>query len=97
MLRNLPVWDVNRVNAEINGGTTDRVTLAMPVPVLILYATAVAGDATAGDGTMYFFKDVYGYDADFQRALAGGYPHLHEASPAGEKSEAAQEKSRRES
>jgi L,D-transpeptidase YcbB len=77
VLRSEQGWDVNRVNAAIGGDKTDRINLDMPVSVLIIYATAMAGD----DGAMYFFPDVYGYDADFKRMLAYGYPHLHEAKP----------------
>ncbi len=77
VLRDEQGWDINRVNAEIDGDKTDRVKVARPVPVLITYATAVAGD----EGEMYFFRDVYGYAADFKRALDRGYPYLHEAKP----------------
>ena len=42
-----------------------RVTLDRPLPVYILYATAVADD----DGVPYFYPDLYGHDAALARAL----------------------------
>jgi len=78
VLRGNQGWDVDRVNTEVGGDKTDSVNVTYPVPVLIIYATAVANEG----GETYFFSDVYGYDADFKRATATGYPHLHEAKPA---------------
>jgi murein L,D-transpeptidase YcbB/YkuD len=48
-----------------------RVTLSHPIPVLIVYATAVAPP----DGKVYFFDDLYGHDATLEDALAEGYPY----------------------
>jgi murein L,D-transpeptidase YcbB/YkuD len=36
-----------------------------------LYSTAVVEP----DGEAHFFDDIYGYDAELQAALAGGYPY----------------------
>ena len=40
--------------------------LRRPVAVVIAYATAVAYP----DGTIAFYDDVYGHDAELERALA---------------------------
>jgi murein L,D-transpeptidase YcbB/YkuD len=50
-----------------------RVNLTKPLPVLVVYITAVAPE----DGDVYFFRDIYGYDAELRAALAKGY-HTHE-------------------
>ena len=42
-----------------------RVTLARPLPVYILYATAVTDD----DDVPFFYSDLYGHDAALARAL----------------------------
>jgi len=54
-------------------GTENNVTvnLEKPVPVLILYGTAVGPPG----GQVYFFEDIYGHDAALGKALARGYPY----------------------
>jgi L,D-transpeptidase YcbB len=42
------------------------VNLTQPVPVLILYGTALATE----DGKILFFNDLYGHDARLASALA---------------------------
>jgi murein L,D-transpeptidase YcbB/YkuD len=41
------------------------VEVVPPVPVLILYATAMA----TVDGEVRFFRDIYGFDAKLERSL----------------------------
>ena len=48
-----------------------QVNLPQPIPVLILYVTAVP----APDGSVLFFDDIYGHDAELRKALAKGYPY----------------------
>lgn len=62
-----PAWTREALEAAIATGRTRRVGLRKPVPVLILYWTAIA-DA---DGTVRFFRDVYGRDARLLPALNG--------------------------
>lgn len=50
-----------------------QVKLPKPIPVLILYATAYVEE----NNEVRFFEDIYGYDKDLDRALAGIRPHLH--------------------
>ena len=71
VLRDRPEWSVDRIRAVMNGDQTIRVNLAHPIPVLILYSTAVVEP----DGEVRFFRDIYGYDSKMDRALASGYPY----------------------
>jgi murein L,D-transpeptidase YcbB/YkuD len=50
----------------MNGAETLQVTLDKPIPVLIVYATAVV----LGSGEVRFFDDIYKQDARLELALA---------------------------
>jgi murein L,D-transpeptidase YcbB/YkuD len=70
-LQGKPEWTLEKVrNAMQKGQDNSQVNLAKPIPVLILYGTAVAEE----DGTIHFFDDLYGHDAALEKALAKGYP-----------------------
>jgi murein L,D-transpeptidase YcbB/YkuD len=63
-------WDRTRiVDAMKKGPERNRVDLAAPVPVFLLYTTAVADP----DGRLSFYEDIYGHDARLARALANRY------------------------
>jgi L,D-transpeptidase YcbB len=65
-------WDLGRVRAAMQKGPDNvQVNLAQPIPVLIIYGTAVTYD----DGSVHFYDDIYGHDADLRKALAKGYPY----------------------
>ena len=71
-LRNNPGWDLERVKAAMNGTEENvQVNLVTTIPVLIVYGTAAVNEA----GEVFFFDDIYGYDADLEKALAHGYPY----------------------
>jgi murein L,D-transpeptidase YcbB/YkuD len=71
-LRRNEGWDLARVQATMQGDKDNvQVNLANPIPVLIIYGTAV----TEEDGSVHFFDDIYGHDADLAKALAKGYPY----------------------
>lgn len=72
VLRNNPGWTPERIRAAMNGGTTQQVNLAQPIPVLILYATVIVLE----DGIVHFYDDIYGQDAALDKALAKGYPYI---------------------
>ena len=55
----------------MSGSTTQRIDLAHPIPVLLVYLTAVVLE----DGLVHFFDDIYGHDKALQQALAKGYPY----------------------
>ena len=70
-LRDDPEWGTDRIVAAMNGHRTFRVDLAKPIPVLILYNTAIVTES----GEVNFFDDIYGDDAVLEQALARGYPY----------------------
>jgi L,D-transpeptidase YcbB len=74
VLRDQTVWDVDHILAAMNGEETFRVSLTKPIPVLILYGTAIVAE----DGEVHFFRDIYGYDAELERVLTKGYPYSAE-------------------
>ena len=70
VLRDNPEWTTDRMRTVMSGEKTIRVNLARPIPVLVLYGTAVVME----DGEVRFFDDIYGLDADLERALTARYP-----------------------
>ena len=71
VLRDRPDWNIDRIHATMNGDQTVQLQLTKPIPVLILYSTAVVEP----DGEVSFFDDIYGDDADLEKALAVACPH----------------------
>ncbi|MEQ8497208.1 MAG: L,D-transpeptidase family protein, partial [Gammaproteobacteria bacterium] len=67
LLADDPAWDRAALEAAIARGRTERVRLARPVPILLLYLTAFADP----HGALHFRDDVYGRDAPVLRALEG--------------------------
>jgi murein L,D-transpeptidase YcbB/YkuD len=59
-------WTRDDVEAAIAAKATRRVALAVKLPVILSYRTAVAN----GDGTVSFRPDVYGWDAQLLAAMA---------------------------
>lgn len=66
VLRGKQGWDRARVDALIARGRWRQVSLSTPLVVYVLYGTAVADL----DGTVRFFRDIYGHDERLTRALA---------------------------
>jgi murein L,D-transpeptidase YcbB/YkuD len=72
VLRNNPGWDWERVKATMNGDKDNlQVNLVTRIPVLIVYGTAAVNE----ENQIRFFDDIYGYDAELEKALAAGYPY----------------------
>jgi len=71
VLRNYPEWTREHILEAMNGTEPLEVKLNRPIPVLIVYATAVALDG----GEVRFFEDIYKQDADLEDVLAKGYPY----------------------
>lgn len=72
LLRNQPPWTLERVQAAMQSGSDNQqVNLKTPVPVLILYVTAVVEP----DGSVRFFDDIYGHDKELNTVLAKGPPY----------------------
>jgi murein L,D-transpeptidase YcbB/YkuD len=59
-------WTAAAVSTAMRADLTRHVNLANPVPVLILYGTALATE----DGKISFFNDLYGHDARLTNVLA---------------------------
>ncbi len=78
-------WDLQKVQAAMNSGPDNRtVSLKMPLPIVIFYATAWVEE----DGDVHFFDDIYGYDAEMDRVLAKGPPYPIKPGPAVSKAKA---------
>ena len=71
VLRSQQDWTPERIAETMNGRKTIAVSLIRPIPVLIVYATAVA----LKSGEVRFFEDIYGLDAQLEEILAKGYPY----------------------
>ena len=72
LLRNQPPWTLEKVQAAMQSGPDNQqVNLATPLPVLILYVTAVVEE----DGSVHFFDDIYGHDKSLEAVLAKGQPY----------------------
>jgi murein L,D-transpeptidase YcbB/YkuD len=72
VLRNNPDWTLERVQQGMQNGSDDvTVNLVKPVPVFIVYGTALAYE----NGEVHFSDDIYGHDARLAAALAKGYPY----------------------
>jgi murein L,D-transpeptidase YcbB/YkuD len=71
VLRENPDWDMDHVQAAMKGTPNQQVNLAHPIPVLILYGTAIVTE----DGIVHFYDDIYGHDAALEKVLAKGYPY----------------------
>ncbi|HJW92805.1 MAG TPA: L,D-transpeptidase family protein [Thermoanaerobaculia bacterium] len=70
-LREQPEWTTERIKGAMEKGDSKTVVLKTPIPVMIIYTTAVVRD----DGTVDFYDDIYGHDATLENALAAGYPY----------------------
>jgi L,D-transpeptidase YcbB len=72
VLRDKPEWTLERVRTAMQSGSDDlSVALTNPIPVLILYGTAVVDEQQE----VHFFDDIYQHDSSLEKALAKGYPY----------------------
>lgn len=69
VLRNNPGWSKDRVAAAFKTEKEQQVNLTRTIPVLILYASAVAEE----DGRVYFLEDIYGHDKSLVKLEAQAY------------------------
>jgi len=71
-LRNNDGWTIERIrNAMESDSDNQSVKLVTPVPVFIVYATALAYE----NGEVHFYEDIYGHDKSLATALAKGRPY----------------------
>lgn len=71
VLRDEPEWTPETIRAAMDGEETIRAKIKNPIPILILYGTAIARE----NGEVEFYDDIYGYDADLEGALTQSYIH----------------------
>jgi murein L,D-transpeptidase YcbB/YkuD len=60
VLKNNTDWTKDRIENAFAAGKEEQVKLTKTIPVLVLYATALAEE----DGRVFFLKDIYGHDKD---------------------------------
>ncbi len=72
LLRDVPGWTPEKIQATMHGTETVTVDLPHPVTVVILYGTAVV----APYGEVRFLPDIYGYDRKLQAGLARPRPKI---------------------
>src|SRR5438270_499711 len=70
VLRNSTEWTPARVEDAMVGNQSLNVKLGNPVPVFVVYDTAVVEE----NGDVHFFDDIYGQDAALEKALAAAQP-----------------------
>jgi murein L,D-transpeptidase YcbB/YkuD len=72
LLQNQPKWTLEKINAAMQSGPDNQqVNLVKPVPVVIVYMTAVVEE----NGEVYFFDDIYGNDRSLDDMLAKRRPY----------------------
>lgn len=65
VLGNQPAWTDSKITEAMNAGVERFVRVPRPIPVLIVYQTAVADPG----GSLRYFNDVYGHDRTLADAL----------------------------
>jgi murein L,D-transpeptidase YcbB/YkuD len=65
VLRDLPEWLPDHIHTAMTNGETITVTLRRPIPVLIVYGTAIVPES----GEAHFYDDIYGLDAALDNQL----------------------------
>ena len=63
-------WPRERIDGAIQGPESISVALKHPLPVWMMYSTAVVLE----NGEVHFFEDLYGEDANLEKELAAGGP-----------------------
>ncbi|MDR3724296.1 MAG: L,D-transpeptidase family protein [Terracidiphilus sp.] len=72
LLRDQPKWTLSNIQDAMQSGPDNQeVLLSTPVPVVIVYLTAVVEE----DGEVYFYDDIYGLDKALNGALAKKRPN----------------------
>jgi murein L,D-transpeptidase YcbB/YkuD len=67
LLQDQPKWTLESIKAAMQSGPDNhQVNLTRPVPVVIVYLTAIVEE----NGEVYFYNDIYGLDGTLNDALA---------------------------
>ena len=76
-LRETGRWTPARIRTAELGARTFQVNLKKPIPVLLVYATAIV----MHNGEVHFASDIYRQDAVLENRLAQGYPSRTTSGP----------------
>lgn len=72
LLQDQPKWTLQKVKAAMNSGPDNQqVNLSRPLPVVIVYMTAIVEE----NGEVYFYDDIYGLDKTLNDSLAKDQPY----------------------
>ena len=67
LLQDQPKWTLEKIETAMQSGPdSQQVNLSRPVPVVIVYLTAIVEE----NGEVYFYDDIYGLDKTLNDALA---------------------------
>lgn len=69
VLRNNPGWTPEKIDGAFKAGKDNQVNLTKPIPVLIIYGTAVVPES----GIAGFYSDIYGFDKKLEKLVAETY------------------------
>ncbi len=78
VLRDVPGWTRERIEAAMQAERPTRVNLREPLLVVLFYDTVHVNS----EGVVHFARDIYGHDREMDKALSRGYPYPEE-SPRG--------------
>ena len=72
LLQDQPKWTLEKIRSAMQSGPDNQqVNLTRPVPVVIVYLTAIVEE----NGEVYFYDDIYGLDVTLNDALAKNRTH----------------------
>jgi len=72
LLQDQPKWTLEKIKAAMQSGPNNQqVNLTRPLPVVIVYLTAIVEE----NGEVYFYDDIYGNDASLNESLSHGQPY----------------------
>ena len=72
LLQDQPKWTLENIKAAMQSGPDNQqVNLSRPVPVVIVYLTAIVEE----NSEVYFYDDIYGLDGALKDALAKEQPY----------------------
>lgn len=77
LLEDDPSWTPERIADAMSQPRPVYVRLKQPRPVFLMYATAMSTQ----DGETRFYPDIYGFDDQLARLLAGGFPYTSDQAP----------------
>jgi murein L,D-transpeptidase YcbB/YkuD len=82
VLRDVPGWTRERIEAAMQAERPTRVNLREPLLVVLFYDTVHVNS----EGVVHFASDIYGHDRALDQALARGYPYPEADESPGSKS-----------